>query len=197
MSVSPEKIERYQQWLSEARGSQSTIEIPNEFPWNARLAVHELLQFAIERQRKPRHSGAVMVRIFTGSLSPFVYDASFRHRLQQLFVSGGRSRVLIWNAKPPSIISEWENIAGAGNLEIRCSKTRNLGDTLNHFLVVDDVAYRLEAAHPYFDGITVSELEPLVPSRICFNNSETGSELQTFFDGIWNAIPAQSIAPQN
>lgn len=188
MIPTPEAIRLYRDWVAAQRKLESDVEIPNEYPWNARIAIDELAKFASSLQQ--RSSLPQYVRIFTGTLSYSVYDDNWQKELLEFMNAGGHTRVLFWNSfntVQGSLAKLSPAIRSHSKFAVRCSGSREIGERLNHFLVVGDQAFRNEAPHPYFEACTVSDTSPEVPSRICFFNKAEATRLVSFFDKVWEA----------
>jgi len=59
---------------------------------------------------------------------------------------------------------------------------------LNHFLIVDEMRYRLEDVHEKkHNGIP-----DVVKAEVCCNGTKKAEELKSFFDGIWKFLEPQN-----
>lgn len=194
MRVKPEAIEIYGTLLKVARDSRSETPIPNEYPWHCKLAVSELMKYALDRQRITNLNDReqIEVRLITGTLTPHVYDDELHEVLVEFLSKGGQFRLLIWNTEPDTLDDSLCKFYLPGS-EVRYSGTKKSGEKLSHFMLVDKDAYRFEAPHPFFDPEEFSDFHPSVSARICFNDPLNGNELATFFDDIWNAIPDANL----
>lgn len=104
--------------------------------------------------------------------------------MKKFVETGGKVSVLIWDKEEN--VGDLPQIDG---VEIRCSGTNIDGDELNHFLVVDNDAYRYEAPHTFYPSDQFNDFYPPIPARICFNDPVGGEELVKFFDDLWT-VPA-------
>ena len=116
---------------------------------------------------------------------------------KQIVAEGGKIQILVWGSNPlrcgkilRSLVESYPSV------EMRYSGTDNLSGRLPHFVLVDEQAYRLEAAHPAFPETTVfSETSPEIPARICFNDPDGATQLRKSFESLWKlsrAIPHEA-----
>lgn len=188
--VSAEARKIYRNVVENARREASEITIPNRYPWHCRIGVSELLTLACERQRLAENGETCYVRLLTGTFPDSIYE-SIRDSIVDFLGDGGIFRIMVWDETVEAKLL----IPKRRGLEVRASGTRERGDELNHFLIVDSDAYRFEAPHRYHSRDEFTETYPPIPARICFNDAEAGAQLVRFFDDIWDeAAPAHDFA---
>lgn len=204
--VSTQAKEVYARLLLDARSSESKEPIPNRYPWHCQLAVRELLSYAANRQtiaqRNNAQSHPIVIRILTGTLPEYIYGSESAEEFRSFLNAGGQVRVLAWtdaieveSKRNRGSLLKWTSDY-PGLIEFKISGTKTQGDSISHFLVVDQLAYRHEAPHPYFGDQKIDDLHPEVPARICFNDSMGAERLVKFFDALWDASQCVAIGDQ-
>ena len=141
----------YQEWLQSSRESLATTAIPNELPWHSQIAAYELMKHALDMQKEHQRE-PVTVRILTGTLSPMAYTTQWFSLAARFVEAGGIFRVVVWNERISDVVGaslSQHNLSHHKSFEIRLSRTRRMGEQINHFLLVGESAYRHEAAHKY------------------------------------------------
>ena len=175
----------YREHLQRCRKEKSSEPIPNRFPWHGDLAIRELLTLATDEQEGGR---PLEVRILTGSAPDRVYGSDDPGIWHNYINAGGRINILLWGDNPAKCRGVLRSLYNAGQpIELKFSGTNQLAGRINHFIVVGDRAYRLEAPHePFPDDVIFSDCSPEMPARICFNDTVGGAQLVKFFDALWN-----------
>ncbi len=188
MSISEKTKEDYKKLLETFCNKKSRDPIPNRCPWQARLAILTLLESAYEKQKaKAVADDDVTVRILTSTLPEYIYGGEAADLVEKFRDRGGRLKLVVWNTDCPDIFSSKQMKSLYGDpSSYRLSGTKELSGDINHILLVDDDAYRLEAPHQSHEGTEFTETEPQIPARICFRDKEQGEELVKFFDQVWN-----------
>ena len=198
MSISEKTKEDYKKLLETSRDKKSRDPIPNRYPWQTRLATCALLESACKKQAEAKaYEGEnVTVRILNSTLPEYIYGGKAADFVKKFREDGGILKLVVWNTSIPDTLSSEPMKSHYGDPSAcRLSRTTELGDSINHFLLVDDDAYRLEAPHPSHDNIEFTETAPQVPARICFRNKEQGKQLVKFFDQLWQfSQPAKQPA---
>ena len=198
--VSEEMKTEYRNLLRDYRLQQSPDPIANRRPWHCEIAIQELLAFGVRKQQLAKESGLlpVEIRVLTSSCPNHVYGRGAAEGFEKFLAAGGILKVLIWNE---SLDTEDGASAIAGiaksfsdQVAVRISGTSAKGETLMHFFVVGDQAYRLESPHKTFRASDFTDFSPEIPARICFNDQNTGTTLVHYFDHIWNLLPECELA---
>jgi hypothetical protein len=170
----------YRAILAGVATSPNIATVANRYPWQAKMAVEKLLDFASEKR--------LSIRIVSGRAPEGFYNDGCCALLEKCKKSGCSIRVLIWQKEPDGISSSLMKLADAGILSLRISGTDDNASIIPHFLLVGDRAFRQEAGHPPFtNSTTFTDTEPQVPARIDFDDSSTGKVLMEFFDKLWGA----------
>jgi hypothetical protein len=164
--------------LEGAAANPNLCVIANRYPWQARIAAHKLLQIAQE--------GKLPIRVLSGRCHEGFYDKDFAAQLQTCKERGCAIRILVWQISTECISPDLIKLSETGVIELRVSGTVDFENTVPHFMLVGDSAFRQEAGHPAFNKNTVfSDTEPQVPARIDFNDPTTGKVLSAMFDNLW------------
>ena len=175
----------YERLLADARVSKSGQLIGNRYPWHCKIAVAELVNEAIDRQKNLDESHApTQIQVLTGTFSDHVYGGKVAKQLASFLNLGGQVKLFLWSEKIPES-SSIKKLQQAGKFDVLCSGTTELADELSHFFLVDKDAYRLERPHGEFTSSQFSDFEPEIPATICFNGSKIGGELDRFFHDVW------------
>jgi hypothetical protein len=173
--------------LSKYRYGRSESFISNRYPWQTKMAVLELLKLA--------ESDGKSVRILSGNAPEQFYSEEVIEHIAKCLKAGCDVNILIWSKsrRCPEFESLQKTSYGQ-NLSFRFSGTTEGSDILQHFLVVGDDAYRLEAIHPDLSGETFTEISPETQAKICFNDPAGGGRLAKLFDTIWDMLvpPSES-----
>lgn len=188
MSISEKTKEDYKKLLETFCNKKSRDPIPNRYPWQAQLAIRTLLESACKKQARVKMDGGenVTVRILTSTLPEYIYGGEAAGFVKKFREDGGDLKVVVWNTNSPDMLSSEPMRSLYGDPSgYRLSRTKELGESINHILLVDDDAYRLEAPHPFHEGAKFTETAPQVPARICFRDKEQGKQLADFFDQVW------------
>jgi hypothetical protein len=153
--------------------------IANRFPWQSRMAIEKLLDFALQHKLR--------VSILSGGGPEGFYDESLAKKLRECKSAGCQPiRILIWQKDTADISPALMGLSEAGAIDLRISGTDEFADRIPHFVLVGDQAFRQEAAHRRFAKETVfTETDPQIPARIDFHDKETGERLQKTFDRLW------------
>lgn len=151
--------------------------LANRFPWQAAMATERLLQHAFQHQ--------LPIRILSGSAPEGFYgDNCAKQFVGCRDVGCTPIRVLVWQETEDGIAPALAALADNGVIELKVPKTA--ANSVPHFLLVGDKAFRQEATHPRFDRRTkFTAMEPEVPARIDFGDERTGLVLKSFFDTLW------------
>ncbi len=187
MSVSEKTKEDYKKLLETSCDKKSRDPIANRYPWQTRLATCQLLESAIEKQKaKADGEEAVTVRMLISTLPKYVYGGETADLVKKFREDGGTLKLVVWNTDCPDTLSS-EPMRSLYGYPSACklSGTSELGESLNHFLLVDNDAYRLEAPHESHEGKEFTETSPPVPARICFSDKERGKLLFDLFEQVW------------
>lgn len=177
---------KYRQLLRSFREKNSQDAIGNRYPWHCQIAVEELLEYAVSAARKSE----VEIKLLTSSCTDFVYGTDeIMNKFATFLSKGGCMRVLVWSDKVDDTGRKLLKLKDdyPGTFQFRLSGTRELGNELQHFLVVGETAYRLEAPHEAIEGCQFNDFHPEIPARICFNDKKGGDQLLAFFDDLWQA----------
>ncbi|QDT57296.1 hypothetical protein Pan44_53640 [Caulifigura coniformis] len=188
-SVFDSAAERYHRALRSLRESGDSDSVICRFPWQTKVAFQELLQLAIDTQKRSR---GVVVRVLTGSFCSEVYGPPVAEKFEQFLAAGGDVRIIVWNDSYAK--SEWliRSLERQGKLECRISGTTENGEKLSHLFVVGKDAYRLESPHPAYRELKVTDSEPEILSRICFSDSKGAAILAKYFDDLWRLCEVRS-----
>lgn len=153
--------------------------VSNRFPWQSRMAFEKLLDVA----KKNKSS----IRILSGSCHEGYYKEDLVKKITECKQAGCPNiRILVWQKSPDSICPALLKLAENDTIELRISGTDDFADTVPHFLLVGENAFRQEAGHPPFTSQTkFTDVEPQVPARIDFNDPVTGKTLTGIFDKFW------------
>ncbi len=187
-----ETKDRYRELLQSYRIEESRDPIANRRPWHCKIAVVELVEFGITVAREARKNGIAerpRIRLLTSVCPNHIYGSrEFLDSLEDFFEAGGTMQVLIYKdsfeAKGNALFAITREQKG---LEFKCSRTSFKGDHLKHFMTVGEQAYRVEAPHEPYRGVTFTDFSPEIPARICFNDTEGARNLTGFFDELWSA----------
>lgn len=194
-TVDPSAFREYRESLETCRRQRSEAVIPNRWPWQCRLAVRTLSNEALQRQVEAKRSGGeqVTVRILTSTLPEYVYGGEVAQCLSEFVRMGGRLRVLVWNDIPPRRTSSpFLQTLRASKDDYRLSGFRPKAKQLRHLMTVGDDAYRLEAPHDIVSA-DFSDFSPEVAATICFNDTDAGGRIVSYFESIWNALDALDV----
>lgn len=152
--------------------------VSNRFPWQARMAVERLLDYAKDHK--------LDVRVLSGKCPEGFYNEKIANKLTECSHEGCKIKVLVWQKDTTGIAPTLLKLSEAGAIDLRISATDNFANAVPHFLIAGEKAFRQEAAHPPFtDKTSFSETEPQVPARIDFDDPATGKVLVDFFDKVW------------
>lgn len=182
----------YEEILERCRVNKSESGIANLYPWHCKAAIGKLLDEAIGRQNGMngiKDGGQTNVRILTSHCPDHVFGKQGVFPKLSIFLNaGGRLKILVWNK------SDAEGIGGDifslqnPHATIRFSQTTLLAKEIQHFLVVDNNAYRLEQGHDPVEGQKFNDFYPEIKARICFNDPLQGEALVKFFDTLWERV---------
>lgn len=187
----------YRDLLVQFRKRSSSDPIFHRYPWQARQAFAELLELAIEAQSKQPAEPKV-VRVLSGEFPWKVYG---ENPVRDLFVKflelKGSLKVLIWNdrlTESRSLLHSFHEIslAAGGSFEVRLSGTTKNGEKISHLFLVGDRAYRVENPHPIYPTESVTDVDPIFPARVCFNDPSGSEKYRQFFDEVW-AVCQQTL----
>ncbi|HEX2971033.1 MAG TPA: hypothetical protein VHP11_01800 [Tepidisphaeraceae bacterium] len=168
----------YLELLKAYRDQNSSVPIPNRFPWHSQIASTILLESAKE--------GRDEVRILTGASSDQFYSTFIPVPMQTCAESGCQIRILVWNYRNPERFGFLRDLeCRFSNLQLRWSNTQEVGQKISHFLLVGTNRYRLERPHDYRNDEPITEISPECLARINFNDSDTGRALAEVFDMLW------------
>lgn len=153
--------------------------IANRFPWQSKMALQKLLDVA-EREKAP-------IRMLSGGGLENFYDEQIAERLGKCKAAGCPFiRVLVWQKEASGVSSALLKLGESDAIELRISGTDEFAERIPHFLLVGEHAFRQEATHARFTSSTkLSDVEPEIPARIDFDDTESGSSLARSFDKIW------------
>ena len=184
MVPSPNQLTDYENVLANARLAKSQHPIGNRFPWHAKVAIRELLEFA--------HSQNIGgIRFISDSFSNFVYDNSFCKLVFDYARNVGDVRAIFIGPQLPTNSLFISTLLECG--DIRVTQTESPGKDFQHFFVIGKEAYRLEKGHAPYDASNVSPISPVVASTICFSDPQTGEILHDRFEAIWeNSLQVQA-----
>lgn len=177
----------YRLVLKKARASGRAEFVGNRYPWQCREAVAELSCYALERQRNSPQV-PVTIRILTSSFPNYVFgsDETVKN-LRDFLQAGGLVRVLVWNESLD--VDDSMLLAACGDhpgFELRESGTSDFGDKLQHMVVVDADAYRIEQPHADFKSGAFDDFAPEIPAKIAFNEPGNGTRHASTFDQLWS-----------
>ncbi len=163
------------------RKTRGAARIPNRTITSAIFVLKELIE-----------SAGSTVCLLTGELPHVVFDELaplLRNRARDLY-----TRILVWDERPAGGTAQLcKSVAALSQdfpdrFALRFSGSREYGDRVPHFTVVDDRGYRLEDPHPYkFAGAT-NEADLTVQAEACFNDPKTAGRLLQLFDQLWSAF---------
>lgn len=183
--ISEATIKSYKETVQRARKQKSSMAIANRYPWHGQIAMRELLKLATSSCAARAADDPCTVRLLTGSFPVAVYGRLLSD-FEEFVSAGGRLKVFAWHEQ-----LHLGSFASLDQVESRHSGTSESGDKLNHFMLIDDFAYRYEAPHGPFQSSEFNELSPPVPARICFNDPTGGAQLLNFFNDLWNATDSE------
>ncbi len=186
--VSQKAKDDYESVLIRARTHHSPEAVTNLYPWHAERAVVQLMKHANDNSQA---TSARTVRLISGSCPNFVYGGEAYDEFEKFAENGGTVKILVWgrsNSEERSRLTRLQE-EFPQNVELRKSDSDELVGEIPHFLLVDNDAYRFEVPHPPHTAATGFEaLDPPVPARICFNDSDYGARLLSLFNGLWTRL---------
>ncbi len=183
--------QRYHNALRLLRERQHPDSITVRFPWQCKIAFLELIELAI--RRIDENPGSHVIRIITGKFPWKVYVPPVGDSLVKYLELGGKLKVLVWNDELGDSQKLVDVLARqTGRFECRLAHTKESASMISHIFVVDDIAYRIEAPHSPFDGEPITDVSPIVPSRICFNDRSSSAKLAEYFESLWGLFADRS-----
>jgi hypothetical protein len=186
--------EQYADVLAFAREVKSPEAVGNLYPWHSELAVIELMRHAIQLQKDRKNSNAepATVSLLTGACPDHVYGRDAYDKFADFVRLGGKLKIVAWAEKLRGSVPRLMSLRRdyRDNVDIRLSRVDEPEYGIPHFLLVERSAYRFEPPHESCSGQEVSDFEPEVPARICFNDSESGQQLGDFFNDIFEKCGA-------
>ncbi len=170
----------YQRILKRARKKSDKRPIANRYPWQSRLAIRNLFEYAAENKHP--------ICMLTGTGGDHHFIPEVIRSLKMALEEGCECRILVWQEDDAKTSQKLLNLRSEfNNLKIRFSGTSELGDELAHFQVSGNDAYRVEAAHSEIkDPDCVSDYEPSFPARIHFSDERGARRLINFFESLWS-----------
>jgi hypothetical protein len=178
--------DKFQKALSDARLTNSKSTITNRSPWQTKMATLQLLEYALTTRAAGE---SVDICILSGTATEGFYCANgVAGKLEECVKVGCSVRVLVWNDESHPAGTTLASLSRAySNFKLALSKTREQGEEMPHFLVINGRAFRLEHSHKYLDGVEFTDTTPETKANICFNDIVIGSNLADFFNSMWEA----------
>ena len=157
----------------------------------------------------PEHAGYIIaqfiskaeksIEILSGNFSDSFYDGiSIKPILQQaakrINANGGKIRIITVNGirckklemLASEINSEFNTDSkGKNEVVVYIPAKAKSPEKIKHFMVVDDMRYRLEEPH---EVVAVGQVPACVKAEICCNDIQKASGLRTQFDAAWKEI---------
>lgn len=171
-----EHFKEYVQLMRETATGRASY---NRFPWQARIVVDEILNYAMERD--------LPLKIFTSDHDMQFYGEATFLRFVDLAVQGQDVQIVI--AEPPkgASLDTWRRLADRHDkISVRAKKRYD--HKLCHFCLAGKETYRVERPHGPERG-QVTPLSPECPARFAFNNRDEGQALSDY----WNIMVLQDI----
>jgi len=150
-----------------ARITESKVAYPASTLDQIRVCIEELIKYSYDH---PFYA----IRILTGSLSKPVYTPQIIEWLDDLAVDRKVS-IICADPIPDGTFKRVKYMCGVDAMH-----------TVNHFMVIGNVAYRFEGLHNRGE-------QNRIPSRICFNDVENGEPLASAFDKAWSMFGAKHV----
>ena len=185
--------EDYRKILEKMCCKRSRDPIPSRDPWQAHIEVNILIKHALTEQYRIQSIyrllddvATVTVRILTSTLPEYIYGGETADLVKRFRDKGGNLQVVVWNTESPDSLcfEPMKSIYGDSTV-CRLSKTKELETEINHFLLVGDNAYRLEAPHIPYKNNKQTETLPQIACRTNFRDKVGGKELIEMFEQMW------------
>lgn len=128
------------------------------------------------------------VDIFSGTFADAFYsakgiDALLIQTARRLQKNNGRIRIITISGEKSDLLNKLEKeINDPKSFSYISAKFKGAPEP-NHFMIVDNMRYRLEAPHPPFD-----ETSNCIHAEVCCNGKAKAAELTHFFDRAWKVL---------
>ena len=130
------------------------------------------------------------IKIFSGTFCETFYsnpdvNNSLRSAIERLKVKNGKIKIVTLDEKNPSKrIDEFSELDGEKKvIEYLPLTHEGKSSEFEHFMVVDNVAYRKERGHEVIENTI-----PEVQAEVCANGKKESCRLSNYFDIIWNSF---------
>ncbi len=187
--------DEYRNLLYQFRTSEKREPIANRHPYHGQIAVSQLLELGIEKQRKLKSgSPPTEVLIVTGSAPDHVYCPEDSGSFPRFLEAGGRIRMIIWT-ETFRCGERFQSLADKFKSQVECrlSQTDEYAGEITHFLLVGSQAYRVESPHEPFYDIAFDDFTPEINATICFNDGDGGASLRQYFEQLWELVSEEVI----
>ena len=182
MYNTPDSKEHFRQLVQCIREGSTTVKYShNHLPWQTRIVLNELIDYAKTETKK--------LRIFTGDVRSEFYGVDFLPRIIDLLKNGCEVTIVL--AEKPSIktSSDWLSLNNFGKVHIFFKK--DYDENAFHIAISGD-AYRFEKNHKKLpEGTKVKDESPKRPARFGFHCPEDVKVL----DAYWNNYVIKDAVP--